>query len=118
LSTLSNPSPECPLYLYYTLLPLLFVDIHELALRNERYTVLSLQGRGSRELEKAAHALPLSNEPVELLTRLAPSNDTSRGVQLPIHMRYAEPLGENLALSFEGSRAFSSCNYDIMDERP
>ncbi|KAH6871455.1 hypothetical protein BKA70DRAFT_1355751, partial [Coprinopsis sp. MPI-PUGE-AT-0042] len=111
LSTLSNPSPECPVYLYYNLPPLLFVDIHELGLRSDHYTVLGLRGRGSRELEKPVHALPLSDAPVELLMRLAPSNDTSREVQLPIHVRYAEPLGEDLTLPFEGPRAFSSCDY-------
>ncbi|KAH6880219.1 hypothetical protein BKA70DRAFT_1344333, partial [Coprinopsis sp. MPI-PUGE-AT-0042] len=111
LSTLSNPSPECSVYLYYTLPPLLFVDVHELALRSDHYTVLGLRGRGSRELEKPVHALPLYDEPVELLTRLTPSNHTSREVQLPIHVRYAEPLGEDLTLPFDSPLAFSSCDY-------
>ncbi|KAH6871474.1 hypothetical protein BKA70DRAFT_1578331 [Coprinopsis sp. MPI-PUGE-AT-0042] len=41
------------------------------------------------------------------LTRLAPSNDTSREVLSPIPTRYAGSLGEGLTLSFEGRRLFS-----------
>ncbi|KAH6871475.1 hypothetical protein BKA70DRAFT_1038325, partial [Coprinopsis sp. MPI-PUGE-AT-0042] len=69
----------------------LFVDIHELALHNEHYTMLSLRGRDSWELEKPVNALPPSIGPVELLTQLAPFNATSREFPLLIYMRYAEP---------------------------
>ncbi|KAH6880196.1 hypothetical protein BKA70DRAFT_1207087 [Coprinopsis sp. MPI-PUGE-AT-0042] len=89
LSTFSNPSPDCSVYLYNNLPPLLLMDIHELVLCGQPYTVLGLRGRGSRELEKPTHALPLSDEPVELPTWMAHPNDTAREVQLPIHARYA-----------------------------
>ncbi|KAH6880202.1 hypothetical protein BKA70DRAFT_1344238 [Coprinopsis sp. MPI-PUGE-AT-0042] len=36
------------------------MDIHELVLCSQPYTVPGLRGPGSRELEKPAHALPLS----------------------------------------------------------
>ncbi|KAH6880207.1 hypothetical protein BKA70DRAFT_193620 [Coprinopsis sp. MPI-PUGE-AT-0042] len=72
---------------------------------------------GSRELKKPVHVLPLFDELLELLARHTPSNDTSREVQVPIHVRDAEPLGEDLTLPFECSRAFSSCDYDIIEER-
>ncbi|KAH6871471.1 hypothetical protein BKA70DRAFT_1130959, partial [Coprinopsis sp. MPI-PUGE-AT-0042] len=114
LSTLSarSPLPERPVYLYYNLPPLLFVGIHELA-----FTMLGVRGQGSWELEILVHVLPLSGEPVEPLTRLAPSNDTWQEVLLPIHTRYAGSLGESLTLSFEGRRLFS-CECDERMQNP
>ncbi|KAH6901213.1 hypothetical protein BKA70DRAFT_690733 [Coprinopsis sp. MPI-PUGE-AT-0042] len=41
-----------------------------------------------------------------------------REVQAPIHVRYAEPRGEDLTLPFEGPRAFFSCNYDARVQDP
>jgi PIG-X / PBN1 len=117
VSSLSFSSPpECPVYLHYTLPPLLIVDIHELSLRSEHYTVLGLRGRGSRELERPVHALPLSDEPVEVMTRLHDVQNETMTVQLPVHVRYAEPLGGEMVLSFDGPRAFSSCDFDL--EKP
>ncbi|KAH6880187.1 hypothetical protein BKA70DRAFT_1447475 [Coprinopsis sp. MPI-PUGE-AT-0042] len=105
--SLVNCLPECPIYFPTLLCPHPRTGTAQPTLYRARST-----RSGSRELKKPMHALPLFDEPVELLARHTPSNDTLQEVQVPIHMRDAEPLGEDLALPFEGPRAFFSCDYD------
>ncbi|TFK19113.1 hypothetical protein FA15DRAFT_674705 [Coprinopsis marcescibilis] len=106
VSTLKHQK-ECSTYIYYRFLPLLFVDANELALRHAQYTLVGLRGRGNRELERPVHALlpePPSSYPgeddtddIELVIRVEDSPtaaDYDLQVQLPVHVRYAEPTSE------------------------
>ena len=93
---------QCSFHLYFKLPPLLFVDPHELAQRNNTYTV---NHWGSRDLEKPVHALPETERCSDVLlnVRLPPSIDDDRKpfetgsgswdvtVDLPMHLRYGVP---------------------------
>ncbi|EFI27986.1 hypothetical protein CC1G_14478 [Coprinopsis cinerea okayama7 len=119
LSVPALPSDSCSVYLYYTFPPLLFVDAHELALRSQQYTLVGLRGRGSRELEKPVHALPLDEGDVEVLVRL--EDPTAPEVHLPIHVRYAAPAKTQdgyLTQEFEAPRALVWCQGDISGKSP
>ena len=101
-STGSLSLVQCSFHLYFKLPPLLFVDPHELAQRNNTYT---FNHWGSRDLEKPVHALPEAGRGSEVLlnVRLPPSIDddikpfevgsVSRNmtVDLPMHLRYGVP---------------------------
>ncbi|PPQ95111.1 hypothetical protein CVT25_011654 [Psilocybe cyanescens] len=91
----------CSLYIHHTLPPLVFVDTHELAQRNESYT---FSHWGSRDLEKPVHALP--DKVSELLLNVRfPNLETQTGhplnegqeegrtvqVDVPMHLRYGSP---------------------------
>lgn len=97
----STSLAQCSLYLYFKLPPLLFVDPHELALRDSTYT---FSHWGSRDLEKPVHALPEAERSSEVLlnVKLPPSfEDRKRPqsvsqtwnvtVDLPMHLRYGAP---------------------------
>ena len=94
---------KCSFHLYFKLPPLLFVDPHELAQRNNTYT---FDHWGSRDLEKPVHALPETERSSDVLlnVRLPPgiADDDSRPfetgsvswnmtVDLPMHLRYGVP---------------------------
>jgi phosphatidylinositol glycan class X len=93
---------QCSFHLYFKLPPLLFVDPHELAQRNNTYT---FNHWGSRDLEKPVHALPETERGSDVLlnVRLPPSIDDDRKsfetgsmswnvtVDLPMHLRYGVP---------------------------
>ncbi|KAH6880204.1 hypothetical protein BKA70DRAFT_193521 [Coprinopsis sp. MPI-PUGE-AT-0042] len=116
LSVFNSP-PECPIHLYYTLPTPLCPHPRTGTAKPTLHRARSTKS-GSRELKKLMHALPLFDELLELLARHDRSNDRPREVQVPIHVRYAEPRGEDLMLPFEGPRAFFSCDYDARGQDP
>jgi hypothetical protein len=104
-STGSSSLVQCSFHLYFKLPPLLFVDPHELAQRNNTYT---FNHWGSRDLEKPVHALPEAERGSDVLlnVRLSPpsidddrkpfveetgSVSWSMTVDLPMHLRYGVP---------------------------
>ena len=99
-STGSSSLLQCSFHLYFKLPPLLFVDPHELAQRNNTYT---FNHWGSRDLEKPVHALPETERGSDVLlnVRLSPSVDDddrklsetswNLTVDLPMHLRYGVP---------------------------
>ena len=91
----SSSLVQCSLHLYFKLPPLLFVDPHELAQRNNSYT---FNYWGSRDLEKPVHALPETERGSDVLlnVRLPPNIDGgsvswNMTVDLPMHLRYGVP---------------------------
>ena len=101
-STGSSSLAQCSFHIYFKLPPLLFVDPHELAQRNNTYT---FNHWGSRDLEKPVHALPETERGSDVLlnVRLPPSIDDdgksfetgsvswNLTVDLPMHLRYGVP---------------------------
>jgi len=108
-TSLSSSLTQCSLHLYFKLPPLLFIDPHELAQRNNTYT---FHHWGSRDLEKPVHALREAERGSEVLlyVKLASSIDDDRKrpesgsasantvsqkwnvtVELPMHLRYGVP---------------------------
>lgn len=105
-SASSSSLAQCSLYLYFKLPPLLFVDPHELALRNSTYT---FRHWGSRDLEKPVHALPEAERDSDILLNIRlppnrkppeaqpvsgntlPAQSWNVTVELPMHLRYGVP---------------------------
>ena len=108
-STDSSSLVQCSFHLYFKLPPLLFVDPHELAQRNNTYT---FNHWGSRDLEKPVHAMPEIERGSDVLlnVRLPPSivDDDRKPskttgsvswnltVDLPMHLRYGVPAPVSL----------------------
>ena len=98
---------QCSFHLYFKLPPLLFVDPHELAQRNNTYT---FNHWGSRDLEKPVHALPETERGSDVLlnVRLPPGIDDgsvswNMTVDLPMHLRYGVPAAVSSTSKLEKS---------------
>lgn len=71
-------------------------------MRSDEYQVVGIRGRGAKELERPAHALPVVEEVdndvgVELVVKKEVRSALVGGIQvhLPIHVRYGEPVASN-----------------------
>ncbi|KAF6746921.1 hypothetical protein DFP72DRAFT_1050514 [Ephemerocybe angulata] len=78
------------LFLHYELPPLLFVDPYELEMRDAEYQLLGTRGRVNEGEEEEAIGVEV------VIQRKLPTETTgSARVQLPVHVRYGEPVASS-----------------------